>query len=123
MEIAALENPQEREEFLTSMGIVEPALGKLIRMSYQSLGLMSFLTAGPDEVRAWTVRKGAAAPECAGVIHSDLERGFIRAETIASDDLMRVGSLKAARDQGLLRIEGKEYVVQDGDILNIRFNV
>jgi GTP-binding protein YchF len=123
MEIASLDDPAERQEFLSSMGIDEPALGKLIRLSYQELGLMSFLTAGPDEVRAWPVRKGATAPECAGVIHSDLERGFIRAETIAYDDLMRAGSMKAAKDMGLLRLEGKEYVVKDGDILNIRFSV
>lgn len=124
MEIAMLENEAERREFLVSMGIAEPALGRLIRMSYESLGLISFFTAGgTDEVRAWTVRKGTTAPECAGVIHSDLERGFIRAETIAYDDLMRAGSMKAARDTGLLRIEGKDYVVKDGDILTIRFNV
>lgn len=124
MEIAMLENEDDRRDFLDSMGIAEPALGRLIRLSYESLGLMSFFTAGgPDEVRAWTVKQGAHAPQCAGAIHSDLERGFIRAETIAFDDLMTAGSLKAARDQGLLRIEGKDYVVKDGDILTIRFNV
>ncbi|MBN1293924.1 MAG: redox-regulated ATPase YchF [Candidatus Latescibacteria bacterium] len=124
MEIAALEDQQERVEFLDSMGIEEPALGRLIRLSYQSLGLISFLTGGgPDEVRAWPVRKNSNAAECAGAIHSDLERGFIRAETVAFEDLMAAGSYKAARDQGLLRIEGKDYIVQDGDVLTIRFNV
>lgn len=123
MEIAALDEG-DRNDFLSSMGIEEPALGRLIRMSYQSLGLMSFFTAGgTDEVRAWTVRKGSTAPECAGTIHTDLERGFIRAETVAFDDLMACGSFKAARDKGLLRVEGKDYIVQDGDILTIRFNV
>ena len=124
MEIAALDNPEERAEFLASMGIEESAMGRLIHLSYESLGLLSFFTAGgDDEVRAWTVRQGAKAPECAGVIHSDMERGFIRAETIAFDDLVLAGSLKAAREKGLLRIEGREYIVNDGDILTIRFNV
>lgn len=123
MEIAGLDEA-DRPEFLESMGIVEPALGRVIRMSYASLGLISFFTAGgPDEVRAWTVRRGAKAPECAGVIHSDLERGFIRAETIAFDDLMLAGSYKTAREKGLLRVEGKDYTVRDGDILTIRFSV
>ena len=123
MEIAALEE-EDRIDFLESMGIDEPALGRLIRMSYERLGLMSFFTAGgTDEVRAWTVRKGSTAPECAGAIHSDLQRGFIRAETVTFDDLMATGSFKDAREQGLLRVEGKDYIVQDGDILTIRFNV
>ena len=123
MEIAAL-NEEDRPEFLESMGIKVPALGRLIRLSYESLGLISFFTViGSDEVRAWTVRGGAKAPECAGVVHSDMERGFIRAETIAYDDLISAGSLKVAREKGLLRIEGKDYVVHDGDILTIRFNV
>lgn len=114
----------DRPEFLESLGIEEPALGKLVRLSYQSLGMISFFTAGgPDEVRAWTVRKGSNAQQCAGAIHSDLERGFIRAETVAYDDYVRAGSFKNARDQGVLRIEGKEYIVQDGDILTIRFSV
>ena len=123
MEIAALDEG-ERAEFQESMGIKESALGRLICMSYESLGLISFFTVtGSDEVRAWTVRNGAKAHECAGVVHSDMERGFIRAETVAYDDLVSSGSLKVARDKGLLRIEGKEYVVKDGDILTIRFNV
>lgn len=122
MEITALDEC-ERADFLDTMGIEEPALGRVIRLSYASLGLISFFTAGTDEVRAWTVRKGSLAPECAGAIHSDLERGFIRAETIAYEDLIREGSMKAAKEKGLLRIEGKDYQVKDGDILTIRFNV
>jgi ribosome-binding ATPase len=123
MEIIALEE-EDRAEFLESMNIEEPAINRLIRLSYESLGLISFFTAfGPDEARAWTVRKGSSAPECAGVIHSDLERGFIRAETIAYDDFIEAGSAKEAREKGLFRIEGKDYIVKDGDILNIRFNV
>jgi ribosome-binding ATPase len=123
MEIAGLDE-NDRPEFLRSAGIEEPALGKVIRLSYASLGLISFFTAGgKDEVRAWTVRKGARAPECAGVIHSDLERGFIRSEVVSFEDLMKAGSFKTAREMGLLRIEGKDYVTQDGDILTIRFSV
>ncbi|MFC1649960.1 redox-regulated ATPase YchF [Candidatus Latescibacterota bacterium] len=124
MEIIALEEEKDREEFLESMGIKEPAISRLIRLSYESLGLISFFTAfGPDEARAWTVRKGSNAAECAGVIHSDLERGFIRAETIAYDDFIEAGSSKVAREKGLFRIEGRDYIVKDGDILTIRFNV
>ena len=123
MEIASLEEA-DRPAFLESMGIAEPALGRLIRMGYESLDLISFFTAGgTDEVRAWTVPKGAKAPECAGVIHSDLERGFIRAETVAFDDLDAAGSFKTARERGVLRIEGKDYTVKDGDVLTIRFSV
>jgi len=124
MEIASLGNPDERAEFLNSLGIAEPALDRLIRLSYESLGLIVFFTAGgTDEVRAWAVQKGSTAVECAGIIHSDLARGFIRAETIAYNDLVAAGSLKTARDQGLLRVEGKDYIVQDGDVLTIRFSV
>jgi len=123
MEIAMLDE-DDRQSFLESMNIGDPALWRLIRLSYESLGLISFFTAGGrDEVRAWTARKGSTAPECAGIIHSDMERGFIRAETIAFEDLARAGSFKDARDRGLLRIEGKEYIVQDGDVLTIRFSV
>jgi GTP-binding protein YchF len=123
MEIAALDE-QDRAEFLESMGIHEPAINRLIRLSYESLGLISFFTVvGSEEVRAWTIHEGSSAVECAGAVHSDLERGFIRAETIAYDDLMTAGSLKAAREKGLLRIEGRDYIVKDGDILTIRFNV
>ena len=113
----------EREEFLASLGLVEPGLHRLIRAGYGLLGLQTYFTAGEKEVRAWTIPVGARAPEAAGVIHSDFERGFIRAETVSFDDFQRVGSVKAARDQGLMRSEGKEYVVQDGDILLFRFNV
>ncbi|MFC1607589.1 DUF933 domain-containing protein [Candidatus Latescibacterota bacterium] len=123
MEIAALDTLEERIEFLDSMGIAEPALDRLISLSYESMGLMSFLTVGSDEVRAWTVRTGSNAVDCAGTIHSDLARGFIRAEAIAYDDFITAGSLKEGREQGLLRVEGKDYIVQDGDILNIRFSV
>jgi ribosome-binding ATPase YchF (GTP1/OBG family) len=105
------------------LGIEEPGLTRMIRLSYQALGLLSFFTVGPDEVRAWTVRDGALAPEASGAIHSDLERGFIRAEVISYDDLMKAGALNKARDQGLLRTEGKDYRVRDGDILNVRFSV
>ena len=123
MEIAALDE-EDRAEFLESMGIQEPAINRLIRLSYESLGLISFFTVvGSEEVRAWTIHEGSSAVECAGVVHSDLERGFIRAETIAYDDLMNAGSLKAAKEKGLLRIEGRDYIVKDGDILTIRFNI
>jgi ribosome-binding ATPase len=121
-ELAEL-GPAERDEFLASLGLEEPGLHKLIRTGYRLLGLQTYFTAGEKEVRAWTVRVGARAPEAAGVIHSDFERGFIRAETVAWDDFVKTQSVKAARDQGLMRSEGKEYVVKDGDILLFRFNV
>ena len=114
---------EDRAEFLASLGLEEPGLHRLIRMGYHLLGLHTYFTAGEKEVRAWTIPVGAKAPEAAGVIHSDFERGFIRAETISYDDFQKVGSVKAARDQGMMRSEGKEYVVQDGDILLFRFNV
>lgn len=114
---------EEREEFLATLGLEEPGLHRLIRAGYQLLGLHTYFTAGEKEVRAWTIPVGAKAPEAAGVIHSDFERGFIRAETVSFADFERVGSVKAARDQGLMRSEGKEYVVQDGDIMLFRFNV
>jgi GTP-binding protein YchF len=112
-----------RSEFLVSLGLEEPGLHRLIRAGYRLLGLHTYFTAGEKEVRAWTIPIGARAPEAAGVIHSDFERGFIRAETVSYEDVPRFGSVKAARDQGLMRSEGKEYVVQDGDILLFRFNV
>ncbi len=112
-----------RDEFLDSLGLEEPGLHRLIRAGYRLLGLHTYFTAGEKEVRAWTIPIGAKAPEAAGVIHSDFQRGFIRAETVGWDDFVRVGSVKAARDQGLMRSEGKEYVVADGDILLFRFNV
>ncbi len=122
MEISQLDAEDQRP-FLDDLGIDEPALSRLIRVSYGLLDVISFFTVGKDEVRAWTIRRGSAAPEAAGTIHSDLERGFIRAEVVTYDDLMRTGSHAAARDAGVLRLEGKSYIVQDGDILNIRFNV
>ena len=121
-EIAQLEG-EDKEMFLSDMGIEEAGLDRLIRASYALLGLISYLTAGPKEVRAWTIVKGTKAPQAAGKIHSDFERGFIRAEVIAYDDLMRVGTMAAAKDAGLIRSEGKEYVMKDGDIVLFRFNV
>jgi GTP-binding protein YchF len=114
---------EERQEFLSSLGLVEPGLHTLIRAGYRLLGLQVYFTAGEKEVRAWEIPVGAKAPEAAGVIHTDFERGFIRAETVAWDDFVKTGSVKAAREQGLMRSEGKEYVVKDGDILLFRFNV
>ena len=122
MEIAALP-PDEAELFLTGYGIEEPGLNRMIRTSYELLGLQSFFTVGEDEVRAWTIPQGASAVEAAGAIHSDLARGFIRAETVSYDDLIAAGSMAEARKQGRVRLEGRDYAVQDGDILNIRFNV
>jgi GTP-binding protein YchF len=121
-EIAQL-TPEESAEFMQGLGISESGLNKIIHAAYRSLDLMTFFTVGEDECRAWTVRVGASAPEAAGKIHSDLEKGFIRAEVMTYDDFVACGSTAACRDKGLLRLEGKQYVVQDGDILNIRFNV
>jgi ribosome-binding ATPase len=121
-EIAQM-TPDEASEFLTDFGISEPGLNRAIRFSFEMLGLESFFTVGEDEVRAWTIERGTPAPVAAGVIHSDLQKGFIRAETIAYDDLMALGSMAEARKHGKLRLEGKDYIVQDGDILNIRFNL
>lgn len=116
-------DPEERQAFLEDLGIGEMGLTTLIQQSYDLLGYISFLTAGKDEVRAWTIVKGTKAPGAAGKIHSDLQRGFIRAEVIAFDDLKACGSTNAAKEKGLVRQEGKDYIVRDGDILNIRFNV
>jgi ribosome-binding ATPase len=113
----------EAAEFLGVLGIGEPGLRRMIRLSHEALGLVSFFTVGPDEVRAWTVRRGAVAPEAAGEIHTDMERGFIRAEVIAYDALVESETMAKARERGLLRTEGRDYRVQDGDILNIRFSV
>jgi hypothetical protein len=115
--------PDEAAEFLADFGIEEPGLDRAIRFCYRMMGLESFFTVGDDEVRAWTVRRGTVAPVAAGVIHSDLQKGFIRAETVAYEELIAAGGLVEARKQGRLRLEGKEYVVQDGDILNIRYNL
>ncbi|MEX2294929.1 MAG: DUF933 domain-containing protein, partial [Gemmatimonadota bacterium] len=121
-EVAELE-PEDRRGFLSHLGLEEPGLHRLVRAAYQLLGLITFFTAGEKEARAWTVRRGALAPEAAGTIHSDFERGFIRAETIGYEEFVRAGSLKAAREKGLTRSEGKEYEVRDGDIILFRFNV
>ena len=121
-EIASLA-VEERHEFLQDLGVSEPGLHRLIRAGYHLLGLQTFFTAGPKEVRAWTIRKGTKAPQAAGVIHSDFEKGFIRAEAYHCDDLFELGSEQAVKDKGRYRIEGKDYVVQDGDILFFRFNV
>jgi GTP-binding protein YchF len=114
---------EEKTEFLEAMGLSESGLDKMIKASYELLGLISFLTTGEDETRAWTIKKGTKAPQAAGKIHSDFERGFIAAEVAAYDDLVRLGSHQALKENGLLRVEGKEYVVKDGDIINFRFNV
>ena len=108
---------------MEDLGIESAGLDKMINASYTLLGLISFLTAGPKEVRAWTIKKGTKAPQAAGKIHSDFERGFIRAETIAFDDLVGVGTMTAAKEKGLVRLEGKEYIVKDGDVILFRFNV
>ncbi len=122
MELSQLE-PDERLEFLDDLGIAESGLDRLIHESYALLGLISFLTAGKDECRAWTVRRGSTAPVAAGKIHSDLQRGFIRAEVVGFEDLRTCGSMANAKAQGLFRVEGKNYIVQDGDVINILFNV
>lgn len=116
-------DPEAKEEFLTELGLEETGLRRMIRAGYDLLGLLTFFTAGEKESRAWTVRRGARAPEAAGAIHSDFERGFIRAETVAFDEFRDIGSLKVAREQGRIRSEGKEYAVRDGDIMLFRFNV
>jgi ribosome-binding ATPase len=121
-EIAQLE-PEERTEFLADMGLSEPGLNRLIHSAYRLLDLITYFTAGVQEVRAWTIRRGTKAPGAAGVIHSDFERGFIKADCYSSDDLFALGSEQAVKEKGLLRSEGKEYVVKDGDILFFKFNV
>jgi GTP-binding protein YchF len=121
-EIAMLD-AEERGEFLETLGLSEPGLNKLIREAYHLLGLQTYFTVGPKEARAWTIHKGDTAPQAAGVIHTDFEKGFIRAETIAYDDYVRLKGEAGAREAGKFRQEGKEYVVQDGDVMNFRFNV
>jgi ribosome-binding ATPase len=116
-------SPSEAAEFLDALGVSESGIGALIRATYRLLGLHTYFTAGEKEVRAWTIRAGDTAPKAAGVIHSDFERGFIKAETVAYDDLVDCGSVAAAREKGLYRMEGKEYVVADGDVLLFKFNV
>ena len=121
-ELATLEGEEEKE-MLEALGLKESGLDKVIKASYDLLGLMSFLTAGEPEVRAWTIKKGTKAPEAAGKIHSDIERGFIRAEIVSYNDLIKEGSMAAVKEKGLMRSEGKEYIMQDGDVVLFRFNV
>ncbi|MGN0614072.1 MAG: redox-regulated ATPase YchF [Porcipelethomonas sp.] len=121
-EISDMEQ-EDKEMFLAEMGLKESGLNRIIREGYSLLGLISYLTAGQPEVRAWTIKKGTKAPQAAGKIHTDFEKGFIRAEVISFDDLMACGSMAAAKEKGLVRLEGKEYVMQDGDIVLFRFNV
>ena len=121
-ELSALEE-NDKSEMLEALGLKESGLDAVIRESYDLLGLMSFLTAGEPEVRAWTIKKGTKAPEAAGKIHSDIQRGFIKAEIVSFEDLIREGSMIAAKEKGLVRSEGKEYIMQDGDIVLFKFNV
>ena len=121
-ELSTLED-SDKQEMLEALGLKESGLDTVIRESYDLLGLMSFLTAGEPEVRAWTIKIGTKAPKAAGKIHSDIERGFIRAEVVSYDDLMREGSMNAVKEKGLMRLEGKDYIMQDGDIVLFRFNV
>ena len=121
-ELSSLED-DDKKEMLEALGLSESGLDKVIKKSYDLLGLMSFLTAGEPEVRAWTIKKGTKAPEAAGKIHSDIRRGFIKAEVVSYDDLMKEGSMLAAKEKGLVRSEGKEYIMQDGDIVLFKFNV
>jgi GTP-binding protein YchF len=122
-DIAGLDTYEERQEFLQDMGLSEAGVNKLIRSAYKLLELQTYFTAGVKEVRAWTIRKGMTAPQAAGVIHTDFEKGFIRAETIAYNDFVTLGSEAAVKEAGKMKVEGKEYVVQDGDIMHFRFNV
>jgi hypothetical protein len=115
--------PDERLDYLQHLGVSTSGVDRLIKSAYHLLGLMSFLTAGEKEVRAWTIPQGTRAQNAAGTIHSDIERGFIRAEIVSYDNLVNAGSYAAARDKGLLRLEGKDYLMQEGDIVNFRFNV
>ncbi len=122
-EITELEDEEDRIEFLTDAGLSEPGVNRLIRAAYDVLNLQSFFTAGPKEIKAWTIKKGMKAPEASGVIHSDLERGFIRAEVIKYDDFIKYGSEHAVKEAGKFHVEGKNYIVEDGDVMHIRFNV
>ena len=122
-EIALLESEEERKEFLESVGLKESGLNPLVRAAYKALGLRTFFTAGSDEDRAWTFREDSTAPECAGIIHSDFQKGFIKAEVYSFDDLVKYGSELKVRENGKLRLEGREYIVQDGDIVFFKFNV
>ena len=122
-EITELDSEEDKAEFLEAMGIEQSGLDQLIRAAYDLLGLATYFTAGEQEVRAWTFRKGIKAPQAAGIIHSDFERGFIRAETVSYEDLDKYGNMQAAKEAGRVRLEGKDYVVQDGDVMLFRFNV
>ena len=122
-EVAQLDSEEEKKEFLSALGLEETGLTKIIREGYDLLGLQTYFTAGPKEVRAWTFIKGSKAPVCAGIIHSDFERGFIRAETISYDDYVKFGGEQGCKEAGKMRSEGKDYVVQDGDLMNFLFNV
>ena len=122
-EIAELEDEADRKEFLADAGLEEPGVDKLIRSAYSMLNLISFFTIGPKEIRAWTIRKGAMAPQAAGAIHSDLQRGFIRAEVMKYEEFISLGSERACKEQGKLSVEGKNYLVEEADILHILFNV
>jgi hypothetical protein len=122
-DIAELEEYEEKQLFLEELGLEEPGVNKLIHSAYKLLNLHTFFTTGPDESRAWTFTEGTKAPQAAGIIHSDFEKGFIRAEVIKYDDYVRLGSEHACRDAGKIAVEGKEYVVKDGDIMHFRFNV
>jgi GTP-binding protein YchF len=121
-EISELDN-QERAEFLSELGIEEPGLNRVIRAGYNLLGLQTYFTAGPKEARAWTIKTGLTAPQAAGVIHSDFEKGFIKAEVIGFDDYIKYHGESGSKSAGRLRLEGKEYIVQDGDVVHFRFNV
>ena len=122
-DIAELDDAEEREMFLADIGLEEPGVAKLIRTAYDLLDLQTYFTAGEKEVRAWTIPKGATAPQAAGVIHTDFEKGFIRAEVIAYNDFISYGSEVAVKEAGKLSVEGKDYVVSDGDVMHFRFNV
>jgi GTP-binding protein YchF len=122
-DIAELEDADDRQAFLKDAGLTEPGVNRLVRSAYSMLNLISFFTAGPKEVRAWTIRRGSTAPQAAGAIHSDIERGFIRAEVIKYQDYLDLGSESACRDAGKLAVEGKQYIVVDGDVIYVRFNV
>ena len=122
-EVAQLTDLDERKEFLDSLGLAEAGLNRVIRTGYRLLDLITFFTAGPKEARAWTVHRNATAPEAAGVIHTDIERGFIKAETIDYETYVALGGEQACKDAGRMRQEGRDYVVQDGDVFHFRFNV
>ncbi len=122
-EIAELDTWEERKEFLAEIGLKESGVSRLIRAAYSLLNLQTYFTAGPDEVRAWTFMRGSKAPQCAGIIHTDFEKGFIRAEVIKYDDYVSLGGEQGVKEAGKMSVEGKEYVVQDGDIMHFRFNV